>query len=71
MGRQELYSQTIFPDSWSTFYLGKFNSSSYNPYNLNEVSSFYNANTKQKWLSNPGNINDLEHWLSFVRENRF
>ncbi|HAY3505722.1 TPA: hypothetical protein JRX33_000135 [Elizabethkingia anophelis] len=63
MGSAGIVFANYIPDSWSTFYLGKFNSSSYNPYNLNEVSSFANANTKQEMLNNPGNINDPEHWL--------
>ncbi|MDV3751217.1 hypothetical protein CMU19_07440 [Elizabethkingia anophelis] len=63
MGSAGIIFANYIPDSWSTFYLGKFNSSSYNPYNLNEVSSFANANTKQEMLNNPGNINDPEHWL--------
>ena len=63
MGSAGIVFANYIPDSWSTFYLGKFNSSSYNPYNLNEVSYFANANTKQEMLNNPGNINDPEHWL--------
>ncbi|HAT3991261.1 TPA: DUF1542 domain-containing protein [Elizabethkingia anophelis] len=63
MGSAGIIFANYIPDSWSTFYLGKFNSSSYNPYNLNEVSSFANANTKQEMLNNPGNIDDPEQWL--------
>ncbi|BBQ09236.1 phage tail protein [Elizabethkingia anophelis] len=63
MGSAGIVFANYIPDSWSTFYLGKFNSSSYNPYNLNEVSSFANANTKQEMINSPGNIDDPEHWL--------
>ncbi|WP_407483735.1 hypothetical protein [Elizabethkingia anophelis] len=63
MGSAGIVFANYIPDSWSTFYLGKFNSSSYNPYNLNEVSSFANGNTKQEMINSPGNIDDPEHWL--------
>ncbi|MDV3793318.1 hypothetical protein CMU23_01385 [Elizabethkingia anophelis] len=63
MGSAGIIFANYIPDSWSTFYLGKFNSSSYNPYNLNEVSSFANGNTKQEMINSPGNIGDPEHWL--------
>ncbi|MCT4127948.1 phage tail protein [Elizabethkingia anophelis] len=63
MGSAGIIFANYIPDSWSTFYLGKFNSSSYNPYNLNEVSSFANGNTKQEMINSPGNIDDPEHWL--------
>ncbi|UIO96338.1 hypothetical protein LYZ41_19320 [Elizabethkingia miricola] len=63
MGSAGIVFANYIPDSWSTFYLGKFNSSSYNPYNLNEVSSFANGNTKQEMINSPGNIDDPEHWI--------
>ncbi|WP_407489150.1 phage tail protein [Elizabethkingia anophelis] len=63
MGSAGIIFANYIPDSWSTFYLGKFNSSSYNPYNLNEVSSFANGNTKQEMINSPGNIDDPEHWI--------
>ncbi|MDV4130731.1 hypothetical protein CMT25_11320 [Elizabethkingia anophelis] len=63
MGSAGIVFANYIPDSWSTFYLGKFNSSSYNPYNLNEVSSFANGNTKQEMINSPGNIDDPEQWI--------